>query len=579
MPLLVADNLPAQAELLKEEIFIMGKSRATAQDIRPIKIAILNLMPNKEETEIQILRALSNTPIQVNIDLIRTESYQSKNTEEEHLSLFYKDFSEIKNQKYDGMIITGAPVEQMEFEEVLYWKELEEILEFARSNVYSTMFICWASQAALYYYYGIHKYAAPKKIFGVYDFEIKHRTPLTKGLDDYFYSPQSRHTYNKAEDIKNHADLKIISSREDTGVALAASLDNRFIFIAGHNEYDKESLYKEYIRDVNKGLNIEVPVNYFRNDDPSKEIVMKWRSHGSLLFANWVNYCVYQETPFHIEEIQRKKVVKFGGTSLSDSSQYIKVKDIVTGEEGRNLVVVSAPGRRFEGDSKVTDLLIEYYACTDLSEKEVLLNQIKARYYKIVTDLDLDEETLDEIDRTITEISRADYLDFVLSRGEYLSGVLMSKYLNFQFLDPKNIIFFQKDGTIDKEKTYNSIQTQIKDGEQIVIPGFYGTGADGRIKTFKRGGSDITGSLVASALQAEVYENWTDVDGLMDKDPRKYDDATLIENLSYDEFLRISQEGDQVYHIDAIRPVMDDKIVLNIRNTNAPSVKGTIIKN
>lgn len=579
MPLLVADNLPAQAELLKEEIFIMGKSRATAQDIRPIKIAILNLMPNKEETEIQILRALSNTPIQVNIDLIRTESYQSKNTEEEHLSLFYKDFSEIKNQKYDGMIITGAPVEQMEFEEVLYWKELEEILEFARSNVYSTMFICWASQAALYYYYGIHKYAAPKKIFGVYDFEIKHRTPLTKGLDDYFYSPQSRHTYNKAEDIKNHADLKIISSREDTGVALAASLDNRFIFIAGHNEYDKESLYKEYIRDVNKGLNIEVPVNYFRNDDPSKEIVMKWRSHGSLLFANWVNYCVYQETPFHIEEIQRKKVVKFGGTSLSDSTQYIKVRDIVTGEEGRNLVVVSAPGRRFEGDSKVTDLLIEYYACTDLSEKEVLLNQIKARYYKIVTDLDLDEETLDEIDRTITEISRADYLDFVLSRGEYLSGVLMSKYLNFQFLDPKNIIFFQKDGTIDKEKTYNSIQTQIKDGEQIVIPGFYGTGADGRIKTFKRGGSDITGSLVASALQAEVYENWTDVDGLMDKDPRKYDDATLIENLSYDEFLRISQEGDQVYHIDAIRPVMDDKIVLNIRNTNAPSVKGTIIKN
>ena len=310
MPLIVADHLPAQAELLKEDIFIMGKSRATAQDIRPIKVAILNLMPNKAETETQILRALSNTPIQVDIDLIQTESYQSKNTEKQHLELFYKDFSEIKDQKYDGMIITGATVEQMDFEEVLYWEELKEIFEFARSNVYSTMFICWASQAALYYYYGIPKHAATNKIFGVYDFEIQHRTPLTKGLDDYFYSPQSRHTYTKAEDVQKIADLKLISSRPDTGLALASSQDNRFIFIAGHNEYDKDSLYREYIRDVNKGLPIDIPINYFQGDDPNKEIVMKWRAHGSLLFANWVNYCVYQETPFHMEQIQRKEILK-----------------------------------------------------------------------------------------------------------------------------------------------------------------------------------------------------------------------------------------------------------------------------
>ncbi len=578
MPLLVPDRLPAQVQLRKEDIFVMGKSRADKQDIRPVRLAILNLMPNKEETEIQILRALSNTPIQIDIDLIRTHSYRSKNTAEEHLSLFYKDFAEIRTEKYDGLIITGAPVEHMEFEDVHYWEELSEIFEFARTNVYSTMFICWAAQAALYYYYGIKKHPADQKIFGVYEYDIAHRTPLTKGLDDSFYSPQSRHTYNRAEDVRNCADLLLLAAREDTGVGLCASLDNRFIFVAGHNEYDKDSLHKEYLRDLAKNLPIRPPINYYKDNDPNREIIMRWRSHGSLLFSNWVNFCVYQETPFDIEEIQTKKVVKFGGSSLSDSKQYLKVRDIVSSDPSRNLVVVSAPGKRFKGDIKVTDLLIGYFECDDLNKKDNILHIIRARFHKIVSDLALDQSLLERIDETMEEIAASTHFDFVLSRGEYLSGILMAHYLGFQFLDPKNIIFFQKDGTIDKEKTYHCIRSAISDGDRLVIPGFYGTGADGRIKTFARGGSDITGSLVAGALGASVYENWTDVDGLMDKDPRKHEDAALIESLSYDEFLKLSEQSDQVYHIDAIAPVMEDDVVLNIRNTNSPSVKGTFIK-
>ena len=463
MPLIVENNLPAKDILEKENIFIMEKDRAKTQDIRPVRLAIVNLMPNKEETELQILRALSNTPLQVNIDLVRTETYKSKNTEEKYLERFYKDFSDIKNDKYDGMIITGAPVEKLPFEEVVYWKELSEIFEFARENVYSTMFICWASQAALYYYYDIPKYVQNKKIFGVYDYEILEDSVLTKGFDDVFYSPQSRYAFTREEDVKQVKDLKIISSREDTGVNLISSLDNRFVFIAGHNEYSRDTLHKELIRDRANGLPTEIPLNYFRNDQEEDGIIMRWKSHGSLLFSNWLNYCVYQETPYDINKIKEKKVLKFGGSSLSDSRQFKKVKGIINSDSDRNLVVVSAPGKRY------------------------------------------------------------------------------------------------------------------KEGGRFVIPGFYGTGPDEKIKTFSRGGSDITGSLVASALKSDVYENWTDVDGLMDKDPNKYDDAKLISKLSYDDFLQISLHGDQVYHIDAIRPVMDDCIPINTRNTNNPDLEGTLI--
>lgn len=579
MPLIVEDNLPAKKILLDENIFIMGKNRAKTQDIRPIKIAIVNLMPNKEETELQILRSISNTPLQVNIDLIRTSSYKPTTTEESHLEKFYKDFSDIKDTKYDGMIITGAPVERIDFEEVKYWKELEEIFEFARRNVYSTMFICWASQAALYYYYNIPKYTLNKKIFGVYEYEVLEDSVLTKGFDDIFYSPQSRFAYTREEDIRKEEDLKVIGSRKDTGVSLATSLDNRFIFVAGHGEYSRDTLYKEYLRDRSQGMDTDKPINYFRNDNEEDGIVVKWRSHGDLLFTNWLNYCVYQETPYDIEKISRKKVLKFGGSSLSDSNQFIKVKDIINSEDNRSLVIVSAPGRRYKGDIKVTDLLVGFYDCEYKDEKENLLNIIKGRFYNIVKDLNLNSKIFNAIDDTIDEIKNSKNKDFVLSRGEYLSGIIMAEYLGFEFLDPKDIIFFNKNDLLDKERTYKEIKEQVKEGIKYVIPGFYGLGWNKEIKTFDRGGSDITGSLVASAISSEVYENWTDVDGLMNKDPNKYTDAKLIDNLSYDDFIKISLNGDQIYHIDAIAPIMEDNIPLNIRNTNDPLREGTTIKN
>ncbi len=577
MPLVIDKDLPSKKALEKERIFIMDSERARSQDIRPIKIAILNLMPNKEETEIQILRALSNTPLQVNIDLIRTESYKSKNTEEKYLQDYYKDFSEIKNEKYDGMIITGAPVEKLDFEEVKYWDELTEIFEYARTNVYSTIFICWASQAALYYYYGIEKVMNDKKIFGIFEYEVLERGLLTKGFDDIFYMPQSRHSLNREEDIRQIKDLKIIGSHKDTGVSLATSLDNRFVFVAGHGEYDKDTLYKEFIRDKNLGLEIDTPINYFRNDKPEDGIIVRWRSHGNLLFTNWLNYFVYQETPYDINKIERKVVLKFGGSSLSDSNQFVKVKDIVYSEEGRNLVVVSAPGRRYKGDIKVTDLLIGYHECKYLDEKESLLNIVRGRYLNIVKDLKLDEKNLETIDRLLDTIRHSDSKDYIVSRGEYLAGILMAEYLGFKFLDPAQIIFFGQDGGIDLEKTYRAIRDKISSNDKLVIPGFYGLDTSNNIKTFARGGSDITGSIVASALKTDVYENWTDVDGLMDKDPSKYSDAELISKLSYDDFLKISSNGDQVYHYDAIRPVMEDNIPINIRNTNNPNSVGTII--
>lgn len=577
MPLVIDKDLPSIKALEKERIFIIDSERAKAQDIRPIKIAILNLMPNKEETEIQILRALSNTPLQVEIDLIKTESYQAKNTSEKYLKRYYKNFSEIKNEKYDGMIITGAPVEKLDFEEVKYWQELTEIFDYARTNVYSTMFICWASQAALNYYYGVEKHLSPKKIFGVYEYEVQRGGQLTKGFDDYFYMPQSRHALNRQEDIEKIGDLKIIGSDEETGVSLVTSLDNRFVFVSGHGEYDKDSLYKEYLRDKKLGLDIDLPINYFRNDDPEEDIIVRWRSHANLLFTNWLNYFVYQETPYDISKIEKKIVLKFGGSSLSDSDQFVKVRDIVLSEGGRNFVVVSAPGRRHEGDIKVTDLLLGFYECRYEDEKENLLEIIRARYYNIVRDLNLGRGYYRLIDETLDSMKDSKSRDFVISRGEYLSALLMAEYLSYKFLDAQELIFFEKGGSLDKIRTHRAINEKISQGDRVVIPGFYGLDDQGQIKTFDRGGSDITGSLVAWALKSDVYENWTDVDGLMEKDPRKHSDAKLIDSLSYDDFLKISSQSDQVYHYDAIEPVMQGEIPIRIRNTNNPSSEGTII--
>lgn len=314
MPLIIPEGLPAKKILESEHVFTMSVERAKHQDIRPLEILILNLMPKKEIAETQLLRMLSNTALQVNITLISTDSYSGTHTSAEHLERFYKSFDDVKHRKFDGFIITGAPVEHLQYEEVAYWEEIRDIFEFAKTNVYSTVFICWASQAALYHYYKIPKYDSDKKIFGVYDFELLHKDVLTKGFDDVFRMPQSRHTYNKLEDLKKNPDIHVIAHREDTGVILAKSSDDRFIFCEGHWEYDRESLYEEYVRDIAKGMEMDLPLNYFKSEEIAKElekareaINFSWNSHANLFFSNWLNYCVYQQTPYDIDEISGRQ--------------------------------------------------------------------------------------------------------------------------------------------------------------------------------------------------------------------------------------------------------------------------------
>jgi len=305
MPIRIENKLPAKKTLESENIFVMTEKRATMQDIRPLKIAILNLMPTKITTETQLLRLLGNTPLQVDIELIKTHSYQSKNTSEEHLLAFYKTFDEIKERKFDGMIITGAPIEQLEFEDVDYWEELKDIMEWTNTNVTSTFHICWGAQAALYYHYGINKYPLEKKLFGVFEHNVKRKTKmLLRGFDDTFYAPHSRHTEVKCEDIEKNSNLEVLSVSEQAGVYIVASKGGKQIFVTGHSEYDDVTLSQEYYRDVNKGLEIEVPANYFPNNDAKKTPKVKWRAHANLLFSNWLNYHVYQATPFDINNIK-----------------------------------------------------------------------------------------------------------------------------------------------------------------------------------------------------------------------------------------------------------------------------------
>ncbi|QEK11642.1 homoserine O-succinyltransferase [Crassaminicella thermophila] len=305
MPVIIPESLPATETLLNENIFVMNEVRALHQDIRPLKIAILNLMPTKIETETQLLRLIGNTPLQVEIVLLRSEIYKSKNISEEHLSTFYKKFTDIKDKKFDGMIITGAPVEQLSFDEVAYWEELKEIMDYAKRNVTSTLFICWGAQAGLYYYYGIPKYELKEKVFGVFSHKINNKkSKLLRGFDDVFYAPHSRHTEIRKKDIENISELEILSESEEVGVYIAATRDGRQIFVTGHSEYDPYTLKKEYERDVEKKLPIAIPKNYFTDNDPSKEPIVRWRGHANLLFSNWLNYYVYQETPYDINLIR-----------------------------------------------------------------------------------------------------------------------------------------------------------------------------------------------------------------------------------------------------------------------------------
>ena len=304
MPIIVPKDIPAVKVLQSENIFVMNEARAMSQDIRPLEIAILNLMPTKVVTETQLMRLLSNSPLQVNITLVSTESYVGKNTPLEHLKRFYKSFSEIKNKKFDGMIITGAPVEEIEFTEVKYWEELENIFEFAKTNVTSTIFICWGAQAALHYYYGIEKHVLPKKLFGVYKHKkIEPYERLLKGTDDRFYMPHSRHTTVYEEDILACKDLVLIASSKKAGAGIIRSKDDKFIFITGHAEYDRDTLEKEYKRDLEKGLDIAPPENYYVSGN-SGEIKMCWASTANLIYMNWLNHYVYQLTPYLIDEIK-----------------------------------------------------------------------------------------------------------------------------------------------------------------------------------------------------------------------------------------------------------------------------------
>lgn len=308
MPIKVIKNLPAITKLAQENIFVMDTERAENQQIRPLNILLINLMPTKEVTETQILRALSNSPLQVNLTLLHTASRKSKNTDEQYLETFYRTFEEVKNEFFDGMIITGAPVELMPFEEVDYWPELVEIMNWGEEHVYSTFYICWGAQAGLYHHFGINKCIMDEKLFGVYEHDIYNDRPvLLRGFDEKFWMPHSRHTTVSLQQIKENRDLELLAGSEPTGAAIVRSLDNKHIFVFGHAEYDWDTLNREYVRDIKKGLDIAVPENYFPDDDPKQRPVVRWRSVSTLLFTNWLNYYVYQETPYIIEQIQKMK--------------------------------------------------------------------------------------------------------------------------------------------------------------------------------------------------------------------------------------------------------------------------------
>ncbi|MEF7559165.1 homoserine O-acetyltransferase MetA [Bacillus thuringiensis] len=299
MPIIIDKDLPARKVLQEENIFVMTKERAETQDIRALKIAILNLMPTKQETEAQLLRLIGNTPLQLDVHLLHMESHLSRNVAQEHLTSFYKTFRDIENEKFDGLIITGAPVETLSFEEVDYWEELKRIMEYSKTNVTSTLHICWGAQAGLYHHYGVPKYPLKEKMFGVFEHEVREQhVKLLQGFDELFFAPHSRHTEVRENDIRGVKELTLLANSEEAGVHLVIGPEGRQVFALGHSEYSCDTLKQEYERDRQKGLNIDVPKNYFKYNNPNEKPLVRWRSHGNLLFSNWLNYYVYQETPY-----------------------------------------------------------------------------------------------------------------------------------------------------------------------------------------------------------------------------------------------------------------------------------------
>ncbi|MBK5245153.1 MAG: homoserine O-succinyltransferase [Eubacteriaceae bacterium] len=305
MPIKIPNDLPASQILTKENIFVMDAARASHQDIRPLKIAILNLMPTKISTETQLLRLLGNSPLQIEVTLLQTKTHESKNTSAEHLGSFYSYFEDVRDQRFDGLIITGAPIETLDFEEVDYWEELIEIMEWSKNNVFSTLHICWGAQAGLYHHYGIPKYLLPKKIFGVFEHHLEQNyVKLFRGFDDVFYVPHSRHTGIHRDPIDAHPDLELMASSDEAGVYIVTARNGRQIFVTGHSEYDPETLKGEYERDIAMGKSINIPNNYYPDDDPTQPPIVRWRGHANLLFTNWLNYYVYQETPYELSKAE-----------------------------------------------------------------------------------------------------------------------------------------------------------------------------------------------------------------------------------------------------------------------------------
>ena len=307
MPIKIPNNLPAVDILAKENIFVMKESRALSQDIRPLKFVIVNLMPTKIETETQLLRLISNTPLQIEVTLLKMDSYKSKNVSEEHMETFYKTFDDIKDERFDGMIITGAPIETLDFEDVIYWEEIMKIMEWSKKHVFSVLHICWGAQAGLYYHYGIKKYQLNKKIFGIFPIKLEEKyenNELFRGFDEIFNMPHSRHTKIEENDILKETELEILAKSDEAGVSIIRSKDKRKIFLTGHLEYDRFTLAKEYERDVSQNKKIDVPFNYYPEDDPTKKPIFNWKAHANLLFVNWINHYVYQETPYNLEELE-----------------------------------------------------------------------------------------------------------------------------------------------------------------------------------------------------------------------------------------------------------------------------------
>ena len=594
MPIKVPNDLPAVETLTKENVFVMTDTRAMTQDIRPLQILILNLMPTKIDTETQLTRLLGNTPLQVELDLLQTSSHKSHVTSEEHMLAFYKTFDEVKGNFYDGMIITGAPVEQMEFEEVEYWDELCDIMEWTKTHVHSTFHICWGAQAGLYYHYGIKKHPLPEKLSGVFLHHLDYnRGMLFRGFDDEFYVPHSRNTTCLREDIEAVPELKIIASSDKAGVFAVKSEKYRQIFITGHSEYDADTLLKEYMRDKKAGINPHVPDNYFPNDDDTKPPIVRWRSCANLLYSNWLNYFVYQSTPYDIsriseedltpaEEINAKfKVAKFGGTSLADAERIRQAAELIKADEALNYVVASAPGKLSPREKKMTDVLIDaherYEVSKDAHALERALKKVKERFADIASDLGVDIDLESEFRQIKGRYIGTRNRDYLISRGEYINAKILAEYLGYDFIDASDVICFNEEAEFDKEKTNEKLTHELKKHEHAVIPGFYGMNPYGMEVTFPRGGSDISGAVVAAALGADVYENWTDVPGFMMADPKVVKDPLVVPVISYEEIRELSLMGAEVVHEDAITPVREVGVPINIRSTMAPDEKGTMI--